>query len=310
MMQSADHIARQAGDPALAARVEIARSTMAFWEGEWKAALDLTDSARRMLGSLRVERAFDRNVLDLVRTRSLEEIGLWHLANSASSEMYADAVERNDVYASVTACLNLGMLAFARGDVAAARRWADQAVRLWPGRGMQVQHLYALRVQAYADLCEGQPDVAWDRLESSWESIRKGFHLRVSAGRVDVFALRGRIAATMLRSTGDVAKWTDEVAKAVGILEKIQRPDARAHASLFRAALGTHATGIDSTRSRELALEAAERYRAAHMGAMAGACDYFTDANPDVRARKRSQLEQCGMNDPDLWIRGFVPLGA
>lgn len=307
MIRAAGRLAEEENNLELALRIEIARSTMAFWEGRWSAACDRAASARHQLASAGIERAFDRNVLNLVQTRSLEELGRWHEAFAISSEMYADAVDRDDAYAAVTARLNLGMLALARGSVEDARNWADRAVEHWPGKGMQVQHVYALRILAYADLCEGNPEAAWNRLETNWEAIRKGMHLRVIAGRVDLFVLRGRIASAMMSSTGECDPWRVELERSMQALEKIERPDSRAHAALLRACQATFEAGRKSESGLTAVQTAADLYREADMATAAETCEYALLDDSTERAKRRAQLEETGLSDPDLWVRGFAP---
>lgn len=307
MIHAAGRLAEGEGNLELTVRIEIARSTMAFWEGRWSAACDRAASARRQLASTGIERAFDRNVLNLVESRSLEELGRWHEASAISSEMYADAIDRDDAYAAVTARLNLGMLALAQGSVEDARNWADRAVEHWPGKGMQVQHVYALRVQAYADLCEGNAEGAWNRLDANWEAIRKGMHLRVIAGRVDLLALRGRIASAMMSSTGDSDPWRVELERSTRALEKVERPDSRAHAALLRACLTTFDAGRNSVAALAAVQTAADLYHEADMAAAGEACEYAVLDDSTERAKRRTQLEETGLADPDLWVRGFAP---
>lgn len=307
MIHAAGRIAEEEGNPELLLRIEIARSTTAFWEGNWRAACDRAESTRRQLASTGIERAFDRNVLNLVQTRSLEELGRWHEASAISSEMYADAIDRDDAYAAVTARLNLGMLALARGSLGDARNWADRAVEHWPGKGMQVQHVYALRVLAYADLCEGNCEAAWNRLDANWEAIRKGMHLRVIAGRVDLFALRGRIAAAMMNSTEDRDPWRVELKRSTQALEKIERPDSRAHAALLRACRATFDAGRNSGAALAAVQTAADLYREADMTTAGETCEYAVLEDSTERVERRAQLEETGLSDPDLWVRGFAP---
>lgn len=307
LLDEATRIGAALGDGAIGARADLARSTILFWKGRWAEAHELAARASNALHALGVAAGFEQNISNLVVTRSLEELGRWNDAAERTAAMYRDALRRNDRYALVTASLNYGMISLARGDAAGAHAWATRATESWPGRGMQVQHVYALRVHCYAHLFAGEPDPAGRLIDQAWDRIRAGMHLRVPAARVDLLLMRARILlhrAAASQDPGRLVAHARTCWREIGALRR--RPDVRAHL----LALEGCAAALEGDREKAMSdlEEAALAFEGARLLAFADACRLLLDAAPEESRKAAKRLEALGVARPAEWSRIFVPL--
>jgi hypothetical protein len=200
----------------------------------------------------------------------------------------------------------------AEDDVADARQLVRDALAPWSQGGFHVQHLYALRLEAYGDLYEGRPHMAYARVVDAWGAIRASQLLRVQFGRIDMRLLRARVAvASAAARRSGRAPLLAQAEEDAAALEREVRRDARPAATLIRACIA--AVKGDHTAARQLLASAAYGYDSAGMvllaacarrrlGEVAGGSEgEWTMAEMDVALRRQ------GVARPDRWIRMYAP---
>lgn len=311
LLREAEAHAAKLKDPYLNGSIEVTQAAAAFWEGAWEKALTRCENAVTTLTGGTTGAAYESNMTRLVAIRSLEELGRWHEAHDRNCEMYRDALERGDLYAEVTACLNHGFWHLTQGDTKGAKKWADQTLLRWATEGCHVQHVYSLRIRLYADLYDGDGPKAWAQLIEKWPEIRKNMHLQILAGRVDLQLLRGRIALSCAAgSSSDRARFVAEARRCAKDLEKVQRPDGPGHAAQLLA--GAAYLDSDLAAARRHLQTAATKYRAADMEGYALCAELrLADlANNEDDARQdqlTSALRGQGIAEPREWLQLYAP---
>jgi serine/threonine protein kinase len=303
MIGEAESLSRGIDDALLASRVDLARASIAFWKGRWKEAHALAERSAETLDRSAVASSFDTNILNLVLTRSLEEQGYLSRSAQRTGRMLADGMERDDRYAVVTATLSEGMIAIARDDPEGAIQCARRAVERWTVAGLQVQHVYALRVEAYAELYRGDAERAWQLLEAAWPEIRSGMHLRIPAGLVDLQLLRGRLALALF-ARDRRAPWDKRVGESIRALESTHRADAIAHARTLRAGIA-FGRGDRNGGIAELG-RAASTYRHEGLQGMERLCE-LVSAGTSRSDAAREGLVQLGIANPARWAAAMIP---
>ncbi len=240
----ADEEAHALADSSLIGSVDIGRAMMAFWKGRWAEAFERSLRATNSRKGRPANGAYDCNLSRLMAIRSLEELGRWSDANAQNRDMHRDALDRGDLYAEVTALHNFGMYAVANGDAQTARTYAERADERWGRDGWHVQRVYGQRIQVYADLVEGAPDRAWQRVTSFWKPLKRNMHLSVETSRVDFLLLRARVALA-LAALGNAKTLRADALRCARSLATIARDDARAHAVTIEACVASSAGHAD-----------------------------------------------------------------
>jgi tetratricopeptide (TPR) repeat protein len=156
-----------------------------------------------------------------------------------SEQFVRAARDRGDHYESTL--LRTGIPSYAwlvRGDAAAARLMAEDAIAGWSKRGTIVHTLMDLTARTAIDLYDDpEADAAWRRVNDGWPALRKAFLLDYQVGRVGCLELRGRAAVAAARRAPP--------ARARSLLRAAER-DARAVAREGSPTAGPLATVIDA----------------------------------------------------------------
>ena len=293
-------------DPGLTARLLVARSTIAFWGGDWDEARRLAEEGLASLAEVEIIRAFDLNIANLVVSRSLEELGAWDDSARLTGRMFLDAVDRGDRYALATSCLNRGLCSLAHDDPDGARQWSATAIGRWAAPGYHVQHVYAMRVDTYAMLYEGEAERAWSLVQHHWPRIKRGQHLRIPTSRLDLALLRGRIAVALAASDASRSKrWIRHARSQARILAHMERSDSDAHAASILAGCDQVSGRLE--RSRRGFIDASKSYRALGMRAYELACTACAAESTDQIQSALEALREVGIARPRRWLAIYGP---
>jgi dienelactone hydrolase len=185
---------------------------------------------------------------------------------------------RGDLYASTTLRIRpMNFAALAADDVALARWHAEEGMRLWTPDGYHAQHYYHLVALTNADLYDGKPRAAWQRLVEHWKALARSLFLRVQVVRIEATCMRGRAA---LAAAADDPSLLREAAAAAARLDKERTSWATALARLLRA-------GIAAREKRDALVEqhlaaAAELFAQEKMQLFAAVARRRSDPAADV----------------------------
>ena len=262
LLERARRMADEIGDPWLHGLVAICGGLSRFLVGQWREARALSAQAEQRyadMGSAVIWEAATARLTLVWNHFFLGELG--ELAKRVPV-LLREAKVRGDLYAATSLQVGLAnVLYLAKGDTRQARAVVRDAMGAWSARSFQFQHYWALLSETFIDLYDGTPEDAWRRLEDAWPHLSNTKLLMIQNVRVEVLALKGRVAM----ATGRRA----QVQEVIDCLEAEKVGWARAFAAGFRSQLPGaqaehHRESVARLEAAELALFAkVARYRRA-----------------------------------------------
>jgi tetratricopeptide (TPR) repeat protein len=305
MVARAERLAAEVRDPRLDGMVSAANAQVEFVAGRFATMLELCDrSARVLVDGCRGVR-WDCDVARMGALRALEELGRIEELRSRLPALIEEAVSLDDLYAEVTFLLYEGFWRISRGETEQARSTARAVVERWGGASYQLQHLYALRIEALCDVYEDTPRAAWGRVQQAWPALSRSGLLSHRMLKSDALMLRVRVA---LAAGVDAER---EVERAARSLERMRRDDSIATACLMRAAL--LARSGNRSRALELLEQAEASYASASMSlhiayARRRRGELVGGAEGDALVWEADRsLESAGIRDPARWVEVQAP---
>jgi ATP/maltotriose-dependent transcriptional regulator MalT len=210
-----------------------------------------------------------------------------------------EAEERGDRYFATnlrSAFTNSAWLV--QGNVAEARRLAEESIGAWSREGFHLQHFYDMVARTHVDLYLGDGERAYQALEERWGALDRSLTLRIQLVRVFMEHLRAHAAIAAVaaspsrarrllpiarnaarRIEGESMPWADPLAAAIRAALARQEGDVRDAERHLGAAIG----GFDAA-GMSLFAAAARRHRGRLLGGDAGR-DAVISADSWMRAR-------------------------
>jgi hypothetical protein len=308
MLARAERLAEEVRDPRLDGTLAISKAQVEFVDGRFASMLELSDRG----GALLVENCrgvrWDCDVAQMAALRALEELGRIDELRRRLPKLIEEAVALDDLYAEVTFRLNDAFWRIPRGEIDEARREADDVLARWSGEGFQVQHFYALRIQACCDVYEGARREAWQRVGEAWPALRRSGLLAHRMLKSDALQLRARVALSAADAGAPAAR---EVERSARALQRMQRPDAIAAACTLRAGWaargGERASALALLARAEAAhADAAMQLHVAYARRRRG--ELLGGAEGDALVWQADRvLEAAGVRDPGRWLELQAP---
>jgi len=203
LLDTADALGSRVDNPHLVSLLVAGRGTAAFLKGAYVTSLDRCHAAQALARQHGVSEFAEFNLMYQWIGESLAWLGRLTELETFLDRSIRDGEERGNLYLSTT--LRTAVMPFVRlaaDDAAAARREVTDALDRWSPQRFHVQHFYALRTNASADLYDAAGPAALDRLQREWPEMESSLVLRVSFARTYMWDLRARAA---LRVAGDAA---------------------------------------------------------------------------------------------------------
>ncbi|MEO7590759.1 MAG: hypothetical protein ABI134_06070 [Byssovorax sp.] len=313
MLDVARDLADRRDDPNLRGAVLSAFGQAAIFTGDWRDALASCDAAVACFRAHRRGGAWECTVGQMGALRAVEELGRLSEFASRAEDLFRDAERRGDLYGRMTAHVYRPIARLASGDPAGARAEVDGALRIWKTGGFSVQHLYALRIQVYCDMYEGDAGAAWERLERGWAALKASNLLRVPIIRIDARLLRARTTLGLASASPgqrrrDLLQLCERRARE---LAGEAQAHVAAHVALLRAGIAT----LRGQRARALTglNEALVRYE---REGMALSSAYVTHRRGSLigdgegrtlQADAASQMAAEGVVNPARWLAIHAP---
>lgn len=240
MFDRASELSTELDDPYLNGYLRITTAQRSMIGAKWGEMLDLCDSGSDILRAECRGVAWELGIGSMAAMRALEELGDIAEVRQRATQMLGEGESTGDLYGTVTALLMLGVADKLQGRTAEARACARRVASLWTLSGFHVQHFYALRIEIYCDLLEGQPTNALKRLDDAWPQIQSAGLLRHTLLRTDAHLLRARAALAAAASSTQPGKLLHDAETAARQLSGEERPDAVAAAELVRSGIAAH----------------------------------------------------------------------
>jgi len=257
-------VAETSGDPYLLGFTAITMAQMRMVEARWREMLEFCDTASALLRQHCRGITWELDISCSAATRALEELGEIHEMAQRGERLLRDTEETSNLYGRVNGFLLRGLGRLTEDDPAEARALARRVRSLWTAGGFSMQSFYAFRLEAYCDLYEGRPHVAWNRVERTWPEIRRSGLLQHTLLRSDAYLLRARAALVVASSAPSQREAMLRSAEADAMrIARTGRPDANAHALLVCA--GMAAIRGERPRTADLLTQATIRFKEAGM---------------------------------------------
>ena len=312
MTSAAEVLAHETRAPLLAGTIDVAAGQVAAISGRWREALERCDAGAALLAERWRGAAFESLTARVLALRAIEELGdLRELARRGRA-LVQSAAELDAIYSEIGASQHLATAMLAQDDVGAARPLARKAAAMWTRGGFHLQHLYALRQEAWCDLYEGDARECYEHVRAIWSLLRRSGLLRVSLPRIDAHDLRARLALALAAAgTVAAAPLVRAAGRDVRRLGHEGRDDARVRADLLAAGLATlrGARGVAEHALRR----AAEAGRRAGMQLHVATADYRRgqllggdDGGAHVAAAA-DRMRALGVARPERWVRIYAP---
>jgi len=315
MLRRTAAIGEETGDPYLQAVALNCEAEAFFVEGRWAEMLDNCDRGTELLRSNCRGVRWECAVGEMAAMRALEELGRIPELKARLPHLLEEADELDDRYAQVTFRLYQGFWQIAGGEPGQARETVREGLARWDQHPQHLQYLYACRVEAFCDLCEGEPERAWRRVRETWPAIREANLLRHPVLRTDAYLLRACTALALAQSRGADASMLRVAMHAARQLDRAGRDDARAAALLIRAGVSCQRT--ETSAAIDALARAEDLYRGAGMSLHAAyARRRRAQLDPEPEDSPRideidQELRACGIRAPERWLSivspGFPP---
>jgi hypothetical protein len=202
------------------------------------------------------------------------------------------------------------MLRLAQHESHAMRDECLDGLSRWAQGGIHFQHLCGLFTLAAADLYDGHVEAALDHVEGKWTDVERSLLPRVQFFRLDLWALRGRVA---LAAAGrDPA--SPHLRRVRGAIRRIEREGttwASGYAFALRAGLAVLRGRVQVAAT--LLQQGVDSFTSAAMSVHAAACEIQSrlvlgrDAG-DALSRSYAALEQQGVRYPHRFAAALLPM--
>jgi hypothetical protein len=203
LLDTADALGTRVDNPHLISLLVAGRGTAAFLKGAYVTSLDRCHAAQALARQHGVSEFAEFNLMYQWIAESLTWLGRLTELEPFLDHSIRDGEERGNLYQSTT--LRTAALPFVRlaaDDAAGARDEITDALDRWSPQRFHVQHFYALRANASADLYDAAGSAAHDRLQREWPELSAALLLRVSFARTYMWDLRARAALCAAADAG------------------------------------------------------------------------------------------------------------
>jgi serine/threonine protein kinase len=313
LVNQAKELAEQLDDPYLRGFSSVALGQFQVLAGEWRAALALCDAGEAELRAGCIGASWECNIGWMGALRALEELGEIAAMEARARRALEQAEAHGDLYAEVTSALYAAQGHLAHGDPTTARRVAEHYVQRWTrGDEFLMQHFYALRIAAYADMYEGDAHRSWRELSAKWKAIEASHFLRVPIARVDGLGLRARLGLSAVDGgAADARSILGVCTKDARRLAADHLPHARATGELLLAGLA--ARSGDEKEAIQRLRAGATLFDGAGMTLYASACRLRDgqllggDQGRALVAGAEQVIRRQGIQDPARWAAIYAP---
>jgi eukaryotic-like serine/threonine-protein kinase len=233
------------------------RGLHAYFEGDWRGAVQHLDGAERDLASCQ-DRLWELSTARHLAIWSRFFLGEWNELQRRVFLGLADARDRGNAYGMAGICSPFGVAAWlSRDDPEEARRTLEE-VSTWSVKGFPVQRYWFLMAESLVQLYVGDGLSAWEQIRLRWRTAN------VPGFNVQLFHLRGCCALAAAERSKDGAKvgLVREAEWAARRLQRIKLPHAVPMADLLWAGIAAQrAVGAEASKHLAAAISGLERQK-------------------------------------------------
>ncbi len=203
-------MAQELGDPYLLGFTAVVHAQEFMVDGMWTEMLRCCDDGAEILREKCRGVSWELAIAGAAAERALEELGRPVDALQRIEVALQQARETADIVRICSCIQYSGMVHLLQGRTHEAREAAQRSREMWPGQGFQMQHFYAMRLEAYAALVDDRPLEALRLVEGHWRDITRSQLLRHALIGVDAHLLAARVRIAVPNTGGDMvrrARW-------------------------------------------------------------------------------------------------------
>ncbi len=303
MIERAASLGESLGDPYLDAAARCARAQDHVVHGRWRSAVAESLAAIQLLERRCPGAHWEGASVRMALLRGLEELGEMREMAVRAQRMVDECEDCGDRYGAATGLLFAAAADLAQDEPARARDRIRRARERLPRDAFHIQHFYALRAEAHADLYEGLATEAMARVAAGWPELRRSGLLMVPITRIDARLLRARTLLSGPRAPRSVSALLDRLARET-------RVDTAASVALLQARRAL--LDDDKPRAAHCLLRARDDFETSEMRIQHESCraasarlagDSDTAEAADMRIRAK------GVRQPERWASVFaIPL--
>jgi hypothetical protein len=263
LLHRAREIAQATRDPYLLGFTAVTSAQICMMEGRWRQMLCLCNDGSDILRRHCRGVAWELDIACMAALRAMEELGELSEMYRRADQLMREAEDRGDLYGVAQGLLFQGLHRLAVNDPAGVRSLATRIVELWTFGEFDMLQFYIFRLEAYADICDGQPLDSWQRVQDNWPELKRSNLLRHSLLRVDAHLLRARSAlAVACADNGSRDEMLSAAEADAALVARKGNVVANAHALLVRAGIvaarGDGAAAVGLLKPAMAAFEAAD----------------------------------------------------
>ncbi len=192
-LERARALAERTRDPQSIAYTVANSAISHYLTGRFRSALDDCDRGAAMFRDRVPGTAYEQATLQHFALINLACMGQLAELLRRQPLYLRDALERGDLYGSVSVRIGWGSLVWlVRDDPAGARRELDEAMQSWSKKGCHLEHFYELVGRTNAELYEGRGRQALAGVEERMVAMRRALLLRIATVRVWSAEMHGR----------------------------------------------------------------------------------------------------------------------
>jgi hypothetical protein len=307
-LRRAEAFAEDRGDGYLLGWCHVWRANAYLVRGDFDRAIDRAESGIALIEQGPFAMSWECHTARCFALMARERRGDLAGVEQGASRVLRMASARDDLFGQVVFSLFLAFGALTSGRAETARTMARDAMARWTSDAFTVQHLYAIRVEVYCDLYEGEPQRAWERVEAAWKAIQGSDVLGVPSARLDALVMRAH--AALARARGGARRSSIRMVRRIARSVRRQSVEASAHATLLAASASMLAG--DPRRAVVEAGQARETFDRLGMriwSAVAHDAELVAGGASSASGAEaiHLRLAECGIRDPARWLRVVAP---
>jgi len=222
----------------LRAVLALSQGTVEFLLGNFPESVRLLTDAENLLVEHGTGMVWELSTVRAFIVFDLQVMGSYRDLWRRVPALVQNAHERGDLYtASTMSSTGLAAAYLAADDPLAARRTIENTLANWTRAGYHEQHLLAFLGSGWADLYEGKPADAWQRVHREWPLMEKDFLLRADNNRVHVTDVRARSAIWCASQTPDSQTYLRSAGRDAAYFEKQHLRHGHAFGFVTRAGI-------------------------------------------------------------------------
>jgi tRNA A-37 threonylcarbamoyl transferase component Bud32 len=302
-------LAERINHPQALGLIHLTRGVSAALKGEYRAALQLCDTAEQIFDERCTGVGWELATAHLYSLLALFYLGELTTMSRRLPLLLQEARERDDLNAVANFRTRLSYLArLAADDVPGAKEEVRRGIAVWSRKGFTAQHFFELQALVDIAVYEEAGGDAWAAVERSWRALHKSLLLRVQRIRMESLSFRMRAAIAAAQTDpirrAELLRDADRTAKQ---LRKVDSPQAEPMALIGSAAIDAMA-GRSAQAIRALQ-DAVVKFEATGMPLhWASARRRLGEALGDGSVDGSDQwLREHGVLNPAAWARMLVP---